>query len=477
MLKQQYRMREEICSLINSFMYQGKLVTAKNKIDEANFSIIPEISKNIVVIDTSKIFPFAQKKGKSYYNLMHAIATRNLVNIISSEPELSGKSIGISAPYSAQAKMHSAINQNNKSVTAGTVHRFQGDEKDVMIVDTVDSLGDAKVGFWAMADHPNEDGCKLWNVGISRAKDYLFFIGNLTHLNKYLPKSSFLRNVLYNAQQKGQVIEVEEILKLDKLKDDLQSLQKTFELDDETLEKGLFNNRDFEKVFIEDLKKAKKTIAIFSGFITPARVAAYGDIFRRKIAEGVKIRCVTRPPDRNGSMKPELGKEALDSLEAIGCIVDTRVNIHQKAAIIDDTVSWFGSLNPLSHTSSTEETMARIDNKGFALQLSQNLSIKFIKEIEGASVIKENPECDSCGFQRTAFNFGTYGRPDYWRCENCGNTISVVKNKYGKKIKDTSFVGKECPKKCGGTLVIKNGRYGQFYSCNNYPKCKATLKV
>ena len=477
MLKQQYRMREEICSLINSFMYQGKLVTAKNKVDEANFSIIPEISKNIVVIDTSKIFPFAQKKGTSYYNLMHAIATRNLVNIISSEPELSGKSIGISAPYSAQAKMHAAINQNNRSVTAGTVHRFQGDEKDIMIVDTVDSLGDAQVGFWAMADHPNEDGCKLWNVGISRAKDYLFFIGNLTHLNKHLPKPSFLRNVLYNAQQKGQVIEVEEILKLDKLKDDLQSLQKTFELDDETLEKGLFNNRDFEKVFIEDLKKAKKTIAIFSGFITPARVAAYGDIFRQKIAEDVKIRCVTRPPDRNGSMKPELGKEALNSLEAIGCIVDTRASIHQKAAIIDDTVSWFGSLNPLSHTSSTEETMARIDNKGFALQLSQNLSIKFIKEVEGASVIKENPECDSCGFQRTAFNFGTYGKPDYWRCENCGNTISVVKNRYGKKIKDTSFVGKECPKKCGGTLVIKNGRYGQFYSCNNYPKCKATLKV
>ena len=408
---------------------------------------------------------------------MHAIAARNIANIISKEPELSSKTIGISAPYAAQAKMHAAINQNNKNVTAGTVHRFQGDEKDIMILDTVNSLGDNQVGVWAMADQPNEDGCRLWNVGISRAKDYLFIIGNLTYLNNHLTKNSFLRNLLYNAQQKGQVIEVEEILKLDKLKDDLQSLQKTFELDDETLEKGLFNNRDFEKVFIEDLKKAKKTIAIFSGFITPARVAAYGDIFRQKIAEDVKIRCVTRPPDRNGSMKPELGKEALNSLEAIGCIVDTRASIHQKAAIIDDTVSWFGSLNPLSHTSSTEETMARIDNKGFALQLSQNLSIKFIKEVEGASVIKENPECDSCGFQRTAFNFGTYGKPDYWRCENCGNTISVVKNRYGKKIKDTSFVGKECPKKCGGTLVIKNGKYGQFYSCNNYPKCKATLKV
>jgi hypothetical protein len=477
MLKQQFRMRKEICELINPFMYHGQLITADLKLKQDNFPIIPEINKNILIVDTSKIFPFAQKKGTSYYNLMHAIAARNLIRIIRAQPDLEGKDIGVCAPYAAQAKMHHAINRDNENVTAGTVHRFQGDEKDIMIIDTVDSLGDAQVGFWALADLPNEDGCKLWNVGISRAKDYLIFIGNLTHLNNHLPKPSFLRKVLYNAQVKGQVIEVEEILKLDKLKEDLASLQKTFELDADTLEKGLFNNRDFEKVFLEDIKKAKKSIAIFSGFITPKRVAHYGDLFRQKIASGVTIRCVTRPPNLNGSMKPALGKEALDALEAIGCIIDTRASIHQKAAIIDDEISWFGSLNPLSHTSSTEETMARIQNKTFALQLSQNLAIKFMKDAAGSAVVKENPECNSCGFKRTSFHFGTYGRPDYWRCESCETTISVIKKAGGKKIKDTSFVGKPCPEECGGSLVIKEGRYGQFYSCNNFPKCRATLKV
>ena len=477
MLKQQFRMREEICELINPFMYHGQLVTADLKRKQDNFSIIPEINKNILIVDTSKIFPFAQKKGTSYYNLMHAIATRNLISIINAQPDLKGKDIGVCAPYAAQAKMHHAINRGNQNVTAGTVHRFQGDEKDIMIIDTVDSLGDAQVGFWALADQPDEDGCKLWNVGISRAKDYLIFVANLTHLNNHLPKPSFLRKVLYNAQVKGQVIEVEEILKLDKLKEDLVSLQKSFELDSDTLEKGLFNNRDFEKVFLEDIKNAQQSIAIFSGFITPNRVAHYGDLFRQKIASGVTIRCVTRPPNLNGSMKPTLGKEALDALEAIGCVIDTRASIHQKAAIIDDEISWFGSLNPLSHTSSTEETMARIENKTFALQLSQNLAIKFMKDAAGSAVVKENPECNSCGFKRTSFHFGTYGRPDYWRCESCETIISVVKKAGGKKIKDTSFVGKPCPEDCGGSLVIKEGRYGQFYSCNNFPKCRATLKV
>ena len=30
-----------------------------------------------------------------------------------------------------------------------------------------------------------------------------------------------------------------------------------------------------------------------------------------------------------------------------------------------------------------------------------------------------------------------------------------------------------CPK-CGGTLVERNGKYGTFLGCSNYPKCRFT---
>lgn len=33
-----------------------------------------------------------------------------------------------------------------------------------------------------------------------------------------------------------------------------------------------------------------------------------------------------------------------------------------------------------------------------------------------------------------------------------------------------------CPR-CGGHLVIRNGKYGQFYGCSNYPSCKFTKKI
>lgn len=32
-----------------------------------------------------------------------------------------------------------------------------------------------------------------------------------------------------------------------------------------------------------------------------------------------------------------------------------------------------------------------------------------------------------------------------------------------------------CPK-CGGTLIKRNGKYGEFYGCSNYPKCRFIAK-
>jgi len=33
-----------------------------------------------------------------------------------------------------------------------------------------------------------------------------------------------------------------------------------------------------------------------------------------------------------------------------------------------------------------------------------------------------------------------------------------------------------CPK-CGRKLVLRNGQFGQFYGCSNYPACRYTHKI
>lgn len=35
---------------------------------------------------------------------------------------------------------------------------------------------------------------------------------------------------------------------------------------------------------------------------------------------------------------------------------------------------------------------------------------------------------------------------------------------------------KKCPL-CGGTMYIREGKYGKFLGCEDYPKCKGTRKI
>lgn len=42
------------------------------------------------------------------------------------------------------------------------------------------------------------------------------------------------------------------------------------------------------------------------------------------------------------------------------------------------------------------------------------------------------------------------------------------------KLTNEKIKGNICPR-CGGTLVLRKGKYGTFYGCSNYPKCRYTI--
>jgi DNA topoisomerase-1 len=75
-------------------------------------------------------------------------------------------------------------------------------------------------------------------------------------------------------------------------------------------------------------------------------------------------------------------------------------------------------------------------------------------------------------------------------CENCGRPMVLKKGRFGQfyacsgypDCKTTKQIGGEqkksdvpldekCPQ-CGNNLVLKHGRFGEFTACSNYPKCK-----
>jgi energy-coupling factor transporter ATP-binding protein EcfA2/ribosomal protein L37AE/L43A len=485
MLEEQYRMPEGICALISRRMYEGKLVTSRFR-NIPGESLPAPFDSELTIIDTSSIQPFVTRFGTSRYNLMNALTVRNLVRFLSDREALSDKArtparefqVGICTPFAAQKELLKRLVVKD-GVLVGTVHRYQGDEKRAMIIDIPDSLGERYVSMFAQAASADEAGSQLFNVAVSRAQAQIIFIANLDYLDRKLPGDAFLREILCSATRLGKIIDVKDVIALWPIVEDLREYGRPFDIDPEALSTGLFDQSSFDVVFRADVAKAKRGVAIYSGFITPQRVGAYEALFRSKTNYGVEIRCVTRPPSRNGSISPDLGRDALNGLEAMGCTVDTRWEIHQKVVIIDDEIVWFGSLNPLSHTNRTDETMLRLVSRPAALQMAAFLSVTekmSAEKAEGLAVCGENPRCNSCN-SRTTYRQGKWG--PYWECEDkCGWTESLKAHQSSITPLDgqgSTTENPSCPK-CKAQTVSRRGPYGPFWGCSRYPACDGLVK-
>ncbi len=57
------------------------------------------------------------------------------------------------------------------------------------------------------------------------------------------------------------------------------------------------------------------------------------------------------------------------------------------------------------------------------------------------------------------------------KISNTNNTKSFKNNN-----KTSKNINHKCPVCLSGEIVEKNGKYGSFYSCNNYPTCKSIFK-
>jgi superfamily I DNA and/or RNA helicase len=435
----QYRMNSAICDLISGPMYDGKLQTEVVNPQSPNISPPEPFNGTLTIIDTSDLWPFESVTAfRSRFNLMHALLARNLAWHLNRSGYINGgkKRLGICTPYAAQAKLIKKLLEGeglNEQVTAGTVHRYQGDESQMMVLEIPESHGGAwTVGQFVQGVPPTHIGARLLNVAVSRAQSHLVVIANLTHLDKHLPSTSLLRSILYDMQVKGRVISGKTLLELRPIQNDLKGLLGNLKLDVQAESLGIFDEKNFDAAIREDFIKAKKGVVIFSGFVTPRRVAEYGELFRMKIAEGVKVRCVTRSPYLNGSIPPSAGKQALDALEGIGCVVDCRSRIHQKVVLIDNEIVWHGSLNTLSHAHITEESMTRLVNAGLAQALAASMAKRRYSGEKAAGQVTqpENPRCERCG-SRTVYADGRYG--PYFYCENsqadtkCDWSISMIR--------------------------------------------------
>ncbi len=125
---------------------------------------------------------------------------------------------------------------------------------------------------------------------------------------------------------------------------------------------SLFDQNTFYKIFMRDLKRARRIVVIESPFITKRRIDQLLPVFSKLQSRNVRIVVNTKPLDEHNPIFYEQVLWAIGEMQSIGIEVFMTVGHHRKLAIIDDEIIWEGSLNILSQNDSCE-IMRRIKSK------------------------------------------------------------------------------------------------------------------
>ena len=227
------------------------------------------------------------------------------------------------------------------------------------------------------------------------------------------------------------------------------------------------------------------------------------ELFREEVLSLLKLdpkQHFTQPPPRysESSLVKELEEKGIGRPSTYASILSTIQDRgyaeRQKARFVptplgfsvnDFLVEGFPGIMDEEFTARMENDLDRVEEgevhwvellRGFYEGFSESVT-RAEKEIEGRKVeIPTDIECDKCGASMI-IREGRYGQflscSGYPDCKNAkdftrGEDGEII---MGKKTDPEICDDIECDK-CGAPMVIKEGRYGQFLSCSRYPDCK-----
>lgn len=134
----------------------------------------------------------------------------------------------------------------------------------------------------------------------------------------------------------------------------------------------IFNQQSFWTVLSHDMEHAEKDVLIVSPYLSKGRVNQIKRVFLTVMAKGAAIVIFTRPPESFSDASRAKVAELLEELKNSGAKVLLKDHVHQKFAVIDQRVVWYGSINLLSYGRS-EENMMRFENREIAEELLSDL--------------------------------------------------------------------------------------------------------
>ncbi len=138
-------------------------------------------------------------------------------------------------------------------------------------------------------------------------------------------------------------------------------------------------------------------------------------------------------------------------------------------------------------TAEMEDRLDKIeDGKDTMLGVLNTFYSGFSKELDAAKVTMADEDidvpveetdiiCEKCGAKMVVKN-GRFGK--FAACPNyptCKNTKPLMKTSEGLVEKKAEVAPMKC-EQCGADMIKRSGRYGTFYACSRYPECKYTMQ-
>ncbi|WP_159450237.1 AAA domain-containing protein [Actinacidiphila paucisporea] len=369
-LDTQYRMRAPICDLVNTVAYpDARLATGRQ--DRSSIPFNGLIDAPVILVDTSEQrIPGSDHKT----NTVNEAVVHEIVRGLQYEGVLPGRKwdsdeivrgeratdrLGVIAPYRAQVRaLQGSLKYRFGQEYEGlvdTIHRFQGSQRPVVVMDTVAGAG-RHPGYFYQGTGLDSQTCRLLNVALSRAQDHLVVVADADHLRRHLPPHSEAMRMLDHLGAHAQLMSADQLVPT-------RGAAQLGGLSEEELARPAFFPADEVYRAVEwDIAHAGTSIEIYCAFLDPKPVAKWSAQLAARTAAGIRVVVHTRPAEEQRDTAAVIRhQQQIDELRSAGCEVDFRERMHEKVLILDDTVLWHGSLNLLANIGPTDLMMRLTD--------------------------------------------------------------------------------------------------------------------
>jgi DNA topoisomerase-1 len=156
--------------------------------------------------------------------------------------------------------------------------------------------------------------------------------------------------------------------------------------------------------------------------------------------------------------------------------------------VTDMLVKHFEDIFDVQYTARMEEELDEVEEgKMTWVEALDEFYKKFEKDLKKAAKNMENLKkqeiptdevCEKCG-SPMVIKWGQFGR--FMACSaypECKNTKEIVSDETPKEGEAAAADAEPEPcENCGKPMTLKRGRFGQFLACTGYPECKTTRKI